>query len=124
MPQPIVHYEIAAKDLDKLKSFYESLFGWTITNFGPEMRDYHGIDGKQGAEFGIDGGMTQADDMPGVRIYANVDSADEYAAKVEGLGGKVVMPPMEIPGTRIKIGLFLDPENNAIGVVESMGVEF
>ena len=31
MPQPIVHYEIAAKDAKKLQAFYEGLFGWKMS---------------------------------------------------------------------------------------------
>ena len=123
MPQPIVHYEIAAKDIGKLKPFYEGLLGWKITSFGGPVAEYEAIDGKQGAEFGIDGGMypvSQADDTPGVRLYANVDSADAYAAKVEGLGGTIIVQPVEVPGGGIKIALFRDPEGNTIGVVETL----
>ena len=123
MPQPIVHYEIAAKDLDTLKPFYENLFGWKMTSLGPDAGDYHQIDGKQGADFGIDGGMypvTQDGDKPGVRIYANVDSADDYATKVVGLGGTVTVQPMTIGGGSIRIAVFLDPENNPVGVVETL----
>ncbi len=121
MPQPIVHYEIAAKDSKKLKGFYEGMFGW---KFEPApLPGYDMIEGKQGAEFGINGGLYQieeAGDQPGVRIYANVDSADAYMAKVEGLGGKVIAPPMAPPGAGIKIGVFADPEGNVVGVVETL----
>ena len=122
MPQPIVHFEIAAKDADRLKAFYADLLGWKITAFEGPMSFYSQIDGKQGAEFGIDGGLyrVSGDDTAGVRVYANVDSADAYAAKVEGLGGKVIVQPNEVPGAGIKIALFLDPEGNAIGVVETL----
>ena len=123
MPQPIVHYEIAAKDFANVQSFYEKLFGWKFNSFGPQMAGYHGIDGKQGADFGIDGGIypiTQDGDVPGVRIYANVDSADAYASKVAALGGKVIVQPMTVEGAGIRIAMFLDPENNPIGVVETL----
>jgi predicted enzyme related to lactoylglutathione lyase len=123
MPQPIVHYEIAAQDLGKMSAFYEGLLGWKLTSFGPEMGDYNQIDGKQGAVFGIDGGMypvTDEGDAPGVRLYANVDSADDYAAKAEALGAKVIVPPNTILGGGIRIALFLDPEGNKIGVVETL----
>jgi predicted enzyme related to lactoylglutathione lyase len=120
MTQPIVHYAIAAKDGKKLHSFYESLLGWKFD--ATPMPSYEMIDGKQGADFGINGGIYQVepgDDQPGIRIYANVDSAEAYMAKVEGLGGKVIVPSMEPPGAGIKIGLFADPEDNVVGVVET-----
>jgi predicted enzyme related to lactoylglutathione lyase len=118
----VVPYEIAATDPGKIKAFYEGLLGWNIASLGGPMPAYEVIDGKQGAEFGIDGGMypVQDGDKPGVRLYANVDSAADYAAKVEGLGGTVIVQPMEVPGAGIKISLFLDPEGNAIGVVETL----
>ena len=123
MPQPIVHYEIAANDLGKVKKFYEDFLGWQITSFGPQMGDYHGIEGKQGAEFGINGGMMKrmdGDTLPGFRLYANVDSADNYAAKAKSLGATTIMEPMTVDGAGIRIALFLDPEGNPVGVVETL----
>jgi predicted enzyme related to lactoylglutathione lyase len=63
--------------------------------------------------------VTQDGDIPGVRIYANVDSADDYAAKVEGLGAKVIVPPT-VEGAGIRIAMFLDPGNNPAGCVETV----
>ena len=120
MPKPIVHYEIAAKDAKKLEGFYEALFGWKVVH--DAMPNYGRIDGKQGADFGIDGGIYQVEgqDPAGVRIYANVDDAEAYLAKVAGLGGTVVVPANEVPGAGIKIGIFADPEGNVAGVVETL----
>ena len=87
------------------------------------MPSYEMIDGKQAADFGINAGIYQIEpggDQPGIRIYANVDSAEAYMAKVEGLGAKVIVPPMELPGAGIKIGLFADPEGNVVGVIETL----
>jgi predicted enzyme related to lactoylglutathione lyase len=124
MPQPIVHFEIVAQDLPKLRAFYTALLDWKIAEPMAQMGDYALIDAKQGAPFGIDGGMyprnPQDTTMPPIRLYANVDSADAYAAKVEALGGRVVVPPTEVPGQGIRIALFMDPEGNGIGVVETM----
>jgi predicted enzyme related to lactoylglutathione lyase len=123
MPQPIVHYEIAAKDLSTLKKFYEDLFDWKITSFGPQMGDYHGIDGKQGAPFGIDGGMMarqEQDTLPSVRLYANVGSADAFFEKAKGMGCPTIMDPISVEGAGIRIALVLDPEGNPIGCVETL----
>ena len=51
--------------------------------------------------------------------YIWVESVDEYSKKVETLGGKIVVPKMEIPG----LGwwaLALDPEGNHFGLLEYM----
>ena len=50
--------------------------------------------------------------------YILVESVDEYTKKIEALGGKVIVPKMEVPG----IGwwaLALDPEGNQFAVLES-----
>ena len=116
MPQPIVHYEIAAKDAKKLEAFYEGLFGWKMKP-APQP-NYSMIDGKQGAEFGIY--QVEGQDPAGVRMYANVDDAEAYMAKVAGLGGTVIKPAFAVPGGGIKIGIFTDPEGNVAGVVETL----
>jgi predicted enzyme related to lactoylglutathione lyase len=51
--------------------------------------------------------------------YISVESVEEYSKKVVALGGKIVVPKMEITG----IGwwaLALDPEGNQFGILELM----
>ena len=59
---------------------------------------------------------------PGLRVYAQVDDADAYLAKAQELGGKIIMPAMEVPGMGIRVGLFEDPEGNRFGVVQPLEV--
>ena len=123
MPQPIVHYEIATTDLDKVKKFYTELLGWQITTGGPAFGDYQMIEAKHDAPFGINGGMMRRapeDTLPGVRIYANVDSADEYVAKAKKMGAPVIFEAMDVEGAGIRIAMVLDPEGNPIGCVETL----
>jgi predicted enzyme related to lactoylglutathione lyase len=127
MPQPIVHFEIAAKDAKTLQRFYSTVFGWKINADNP--MNYGVVDAKQGAPFGIDGGIFQhgafqnaaPEDVPGIRIYAGVDDADGYMAKIEQAGGKIVYKADEVPGMGIRIGVAQDPEGNMIGVVQQLG---
>ena len=121
MTQPIVHYEIGAQDGKKLHTFYTDLLGWKLD--ATPLPSYEIIDGKRGADFGINAAIYQIEpggDPPCTRIYANVDSAAAYMAKVEGLGGKVIVPSMELPGAGIKIDFFAHPEGNVVGVVETL----
>ena len=49
--------------------------------------------------------------------YISVESVEEYSKKIEALGGKIVVPKMEIPG----LGwwaIALDPEGNHFGILE------
>ena len=36
----VVHFEIHAKDLDKMQQFYHDVFGWEIQDLGPQMGNY------------------------------------------------------------------------------------
>ena len=52
----------------------------------------------------------------GVTFYVQVDDLQAYLDKAESLGGKTIMPPMEIPDM-VKLAVFSDPEGNVIGIV-------
>jgi predicted enzyme related to lactoylglutathione lyase len=51
--------------------------------------------------------------------YIAVESVDDYASKIEKLGGKIIVPKMEVPG----IGWWafaLDPEGNQFAIMEAL----
>ncbi len=37
---PVIHFEMPAKDNERGRKFYESVFGWQITTLGSEMGDF------------------------------------------------------------------------------------
>lgn len=108
----IVHFEIPADDMQRAKTFYSNLFGWNIVGM-PGM-DYMMID-----VYGAPGGGMMKKILPDQQIinYIGVPSVDEYAAKVEKLGGKIIVPKKAVPG----MGYFvvcMDTENNPFGIWE------
>ncbi len=54
MGQPVVHWEIAAKDAKQAQQFYVKLFDWTVDVQQP--MNYRLV--ETGGEGGIDGGST------------------------------------------------------------------
>lgn len=112
MAQPVVHFEIGARDLGKATVFYSELFDWKID--GQMMKDYGLV---EAGPKGIGGGLFRASDqMPShVTIYIQVDDLQKYCDKVVSLGGKVVVPPSPIPGVGA-FAMFNDPEGNMIGL--------
>src|SRR3954469_2964088 len=58
----VVHFEIHAKDLDGAQKFYGGIFGWKISDLGPQMGNYRMVstgDDEVGARWpGINGGIT------------------------------------------------------------------
>ena len=125
-----MHFEIPATDIEKMKKFYEDLFGWSIQKYpGPTVYYLVGtvpVDEKTMMPIrpGVNGGLYDKKDssMPEMAKptnYISVESVEDYSKKVVALGGKIVVPKMEITG----IGwwaLALDPEGNHFGILEYM----
>lgn len=116
MPNPVVHFEVQAKEPKKMQEFYQKLFDWHINDDNP--MSYGIVDTH--VEGGIGGGIGPAPEGVGrVTFYAQVDDLQQYLDKAEQLGGKTLMPPTEIPDM-VTIALFADPEGNMIGLVKDM----
>jgi len=121
----IVHFEIPADDVQKLRKFYSELFGWKIEKM-PGPTEYWTIEtvpvNEKGMPIrpGVNGGMMKRQHPEHKPVdYISVESVDEYVKKIETLGGKVLCPKTEVPG----IGwwaLALDPEGNQFAIFESM----
>jgi predicted enzyme related to lactoylglutathione lyase len=125
MDHTVVHFEIPADDVEKLRKFYSELFGWKIEKM-PGPVEYYGIetvpvDAKGMPERpGVNGGMMKKQYPEHKPVnYIAVESVDEYVKKIEVLGGRVIVPKMEVPG----IGwwaLALDPEGNQFAILQSV----
>ena len=105
----IVHFEIPSDNVEKTRKFYSELFGWNIEKWTgaesmPEGMEYWTVittDDKGSKAIG--GGLMkrQNPQQQGITNYIDVSSVDEYASKVERLGGKVVAPKMPVKGMGI-----------------------
>lgn len=114
MANPVVWFEVVGKNGGKLRRFYSDLFGWEIEAAQGDM-DYGLVAAGNG---GIGGGVGQSQDGNGghVTFFVEVDDPKAYLAKVETLGGKTVMPPMEIPNYNLTFAYFTDPQGHLIGL--------
>jgi uncharacterized protein len=109
--------ELATKDLDAAKRFYTELLGWQLQVSDAAGMAYHEI--VAGGEHV--GGLYQMgperDDAPSHWMaYVAVDDVDASAARAEQLGGKVCVPPTDIPN----VGRFCvvnDPTGAAISLI-------
>ena len=114
MAHPVIHFEIPAQDLNRLRQFYSDLFGWDM-QAPPGTSDYVMINAPTEGP-GI-GGMIMKKQAPQQTItnYVSVESVAEYCEKVAQLGGQVVKGKTAVPG----MGYFavcLDPEGNPVGL--------
>lgn len=108
-----VWHELMTTDLATARRFYEALLPWTISEVDMPggQGKYHLIRLKDG---GRDiGGMIEmqpSDGHPTHWIgYVTVDSADAAAERAPRLGGKVVVPPMDIPNIG-RFAIIKDPQ--------------
>ncbi|MFQ6019541.1 MAG: VOC family protein [Dehalococcoidia bacterium] len=115
MGQPVVHFEILAKDGEKIRHFYAKLFDWKIEADNPWN---YGLV-ETGGQGGINGGIGQCEEgTPGrITFYVQVNDLQGYLDKAESLGGKTVMPPTEIPNA-VTLAMLSDPEGRIIGLVK------
>lgn len=110
MGQPVVHFEIGVRDREKAEAFYAALFGWRIDRSGPASL----IDTDGGT--GINGHITSLGHAPHhyVTFYAAVEDLPACLARAESLGGRTIVPPVDIPaGT---FAWLADPDGNTIDV--------
>jgi hypothetical protein len=119
MGQPVVHFEIGAKNAKKLQSFYASQFGWKVDANNP--MNYGVVNtGAKGKMRGINGGIYPLQDgSPQTPlVYVQVTSIDAALKQIEKAGGKTVLPRTPIPGM-VTFAQFADPEGNIVGLVEA-----
>ena len=115
MPK-VVHFEIPAKDPEKVTQFYRDAFNWKIEKWGKESY-WIAYAGPKGEE-GINGAIYKKDWMDKTVNTIEVDDLDKYMTKIKNSGGKIVKEPKVIPHVgRIAYGE--DPEGNMFGVLES-----
>ena len=106
--------DLGSPDIPKAKEFYRGLFGWNTPDGPPEAGGYTVCDIAGKTVAGLGPNMSPGA-PPHWSTYVNVDSADDTVAKVEGNGGTVYMPPMDVMEAG-RMAVFADPAGAVIGV--------
>jgi predicted enzyme related to lactoylglutathione lyase len=126
MDPTIIHFEIQAEDVDKLKSFYENLFGWKIMKTPGDFMEYWVIqtvpidDQGMPKRPGVNGGMYKKQSESNIPVnYIRVEDIDRALVKIVKLGGKVTMGKQEVPGIGY-VAQIRDPEGNPIAMIHPM----
>jgi uncharacterized protein len=104
--------ESLTTDVAKATKFYCDLFGWTADVKPMPGMDYT-VFSNAGTQMAGMMHIPAPDIPPHWGTYFTVDDADEAARKAEESGGKLFVPPMDIPG----IGRFC-------GILSPQGVRF
>jgi len=108
-----VHFEVTGKDGKALQRFYSDAFGWKLDTNNPG-----GYGMARGEEHAITGGIGDAPQGApgGVTFYVHTEDPKATLAKIEKLGGKVLMPLTQV-APETTIALFADPEGHVVGLM-------
>ncbi|MEU4289148.1 VOC family protein [Kribbella sp. NPDC026596] len=112
MSHPVVHTEIRSEDPDVTRAFFAELFGWKVASEGA-FPGYTFIDtGAEGGPYVAIGPRQGAEDE--VLFFVSVEDVGATLKKAEQLGGKIVQPAQQVPGTTF--GVFADSHGHKVGV--------
>jgi uncharacterized protein len=111
-PRPVVHWELVARDTERLAEFYRHLFNWEIGE-GAVMRIPAGLGGPEPGP----GGHLRRGDHPGVSLYVQVRDVHESSRLAEVLGGRIVRNPDSTAAGQT-LAVILDPEGNRVVLVQ------
>ena len=110
--------ELMTTDVDGAKSFYKEILGWAMEEMPMEGGTYtvlkasgEGVGGIMAMPTGVPSGTP-----PHWAAYVTVDDVDAIAAKVAEHGGRVLVPPQDIPNVG-RFCTFQDPQGAVLSVI-------
>ncbi len=110
------HFAINAIDTGRALAFYEAVFGWTFSSWGPpgfytgQVGDLHtAIQQKQDEPF--------ATQIGNFECSISVDDVDRVTGLIEAHGGRVTMPKVTIPNV-CELARVEDCEGNTFTVAK------
>lgn len=113
-----IWYELLTDDIDRARSFYGAVFGWTMAAppmAPPGAESYEMIgtcDGNHaGGVLPLTPEMTAGGARPTWLVYFGVDDVDAAVDKLVSLGGGTLMDAMDIPGVG-RMAFVRDPQGN------------
>jgi predicted enzyme related to lactoylglutathione lyase len=121
-PGTFCWFECGTTDAAAAKRYYTELFGWSATDVP--------MPGDAGGQYTLL--QIGGDDVAGLyqmsgpqfegvpshwATYVNVESTDETAKRATTLGGRIVAPPMDVPGVG-RIAVVQDPTGATISLFE------
>jgi len=109
--------ELTTSDAEAAQKFYGTLFGWTFQKMSMPGMEYNVISVGDRQIGGIFQKPKDKAEMPtSWWSYVTVENVDETAKNAQELGGKIMVPPMDIP----QVGRFCiiqDPQGAAIATI-------
>jgi len=126
MNNAVCWFEIPVTDMDRAKTFYESIFDIEIgvQDFNGTLMGWFPFDSKKP---GISGSLIKHEsykpsETHGPVIYFESDDISGVLEKVKSNGGKVLQEETEISPEIGKMGVFIDSEGNRMSLYKNAEV--
>jgi len=114
----VIHFEIPAEDTKRAVAFYTKVFGWKMETYGGEGMDYWLASTGDDKELGINGAISQKDEMhPTIVNTIAVPSFEEAVQKIKEAGGQIIGPKMAVPNVGY-MTYCKDTEGNIFGIMQ------
>ena len=109
--EKINYLEFPASDLDATKAFFNTVFGWSFTDFGPDYSAF--------SDAGVDGGFYRSELASktangGALVVFYSEHLEATQTKIEAAGGLILKPVFAFPGGRRFH--FCEPSGNEFAV--------
>lgn len=109
--------ELMTTDVKAAKTFYGELLGWSLQDIQAGGMDYTMVKVGEREIGGVMAIPPEAKGMPPTwGAYVTVDNVDALIPRVQKLGGKICVPPHDIPG----VGRFMviqDPQGATLSLI-------
>ncbi|MEP7156998.1 MAG: VOC family protein [Betaproteobacteria bacterium] len=115
-------YDLMTPDTAAAAKFYKAVFGWTTKDVTAGGTSYATFSTDK---FNIGGMMPLTDDArkqgtpPYWNGYVLVDNVDDYAERIKKAGGKVLQPPVDVPGI-LRFAVVADPQGAVFIIFKGM----
>jgi uncharacterized protein len=109
--------ELVTSDPIAAVAFYGRLFGWTSQDMDMGGGSYHVVKAGEAQVAGVMAPPPGAPSMPPAwGCYVTVNDIDATAALCVELGGKILVPPMDVPGVG-RMAVMQDPQGAVISAM-------
>lgn len=113
-----VWYELTTPDVDAARKFYPPITGWGTQQFDKDYTMWTTSGVPFAGIFRLGPEQRQQGIPPNWMPYIEAGNVDDTARKVTSLGGMVVVPPSDIPGTG-RFAVVRDPQGATFGLYKS-----
>ena len=95
--EKINYLEFPSHDLERTKAFFEGVFSWVFTDYGPEYTSFEGP-GMQGGGGFYKANLASKSSAGSALVVFYSDNLNQTQAKIEAFGGVVTQPIFSFPG--------------------------